>query len=117
MRWSDETVGRGDVCEQAFHSMCSFSIASPGEKEGQQPATPSSSKQTRSGAQRLLRRESNLDQMRLGRLRLRQRDRQHAEIVGCLDLLCIYRGRQSERQIEDALRTLIAIDLLLLLHR
>src|SRR5881409_1813171 len=34
MRWSDETVGRGDVCEQAFHSVCSFSIPSPGEKEG-----------------------------------------------------------------------------------
>src|SRR6267378_8648022 len=34
MRWSDETVGRGDVCEQAFHSVCSFSISSPGEEGG-----------------------------------------------------------------------------------
>src|SRR5439155_27172291 len=86
---------------------------------------PSSSEQIRSGVQRLLRRkfhrlllrDFHLDQMRLGGLRRRQRDRQHAEVVGRLDLLGIDRGRQPERPLEGAIGPLIAMDLLGLLLR
>src|SRR3989442_15895248 len=71
----------------------------------------------RLGLQRLLWRDFHRDQMGLGRLRLWQRDRQHAEVVGRLDLVGIDRGRQPERPLEGAIGPLIAMDLLGLLFR
>src|SRR2546425_883896 len=118
MRWSDETVGRGDVCEQAFHNVCSVSTEPlRARRRGANNPATLLLEQIRSGVQRLLRREFYLDQMRLGRLRLRQRDPQHAQVVGRLDLLGIDRGRQSERPLEGAIGPLIAMDLLGLLLR
>src|SRR5207249_62754 len=79
---------------------------------------PSSLVLVRSGVQqRLRRRDLHLDQVRLGRLRLRQRDRQHAEVAGRLDLVRIDRGRQPERPLEGAVGPLIAMDLVGLLLR
>src|SRR2546430_10921211 len=79
---------------------------------------PPTSVLVRSGVQqRLRRRDLHLDQVRLGRLRLRQRDRQHAEVAGRLDLVRIDRGRQPERPLEGAVGPLIAMDLLGLLLR
>ena len=58
----------------------------------------------RSGLQqRLLRRDLHLNEVGFGRLRLRQRDRQHAEVVGRLDLVGIDRGGQRERPLEGAM--------------
>src|SRR3989440_8787333 len=80
------------------------------------PCRPPPSHSLRSGVQqRLVRRDLHLDQVRLGRLRLRQRDRQHAEVVGRLDLVGIDRGRQPERPFEGAIGPLIAMHLLGLL--
>src|SRR5438477_3997104 len=77
------------------------------------PCRPPPSHSLRSGVQqRLVRRDLDLDQVRLGRLRLRQRDRQHAEVVGRLDLVGIDRGRQPERPFEGAIGPLIAMHLL-----
>src|SRR6266487_7080172 len=82
------------------------------------PCRPPPSYSLRSGVQqRFVRRDLHRDQVRLGRLRLRQRDRQHAEVVGRLDLVRIDRGRQPEGPLEGAIGPLIAMDLLGLLLR
>src|SRR5438309_4730000 len=84
------------VSRHSLPCVCSITMQPPDEKEGDQPAALCL--RVRSGVQRLLRRELHLDQVGLGRLRLRQRDRQHAEVVGRLDLFGIDRGdRKSTR--------------------
>jgi len=113
MRYSDETVNTCDVCQQAFRTLCVLrKHVAPGLERARATNQAALLLRVRSGLQRLLCRHFHLDQMGLGRLRLRQRDRQHAEVIGRLDLVGIDRGRQPESPLEGAIGPLIAMDLL-----
>src|SRR5437667_7628175 len=104
------------VSRPSILRLCSVTMSPPDEKEGDQPGQAALLPR-RLGLQLLLWRDFYRDQMGLGRLRLRQRDRQHAEVVGRLDLVGIDRGRQPEGPLEGAIGPLIARDLLGLLLR
>src|SRR5712692_6912456 len=119
MRYSDETVGTADVCQQAFRTMCVLrKHVAPGLERARATNQAALLLRVRSGLQRLLPwRRSHSAPRGLGRLRLRQRDRQHVEGVGRLDLVGIDRGRQPVPPLEGAIGPLIAMDLLGLLLR
>src|SRR3989442_2537169 len=102
------------VSRPSILRLCSVTMSPPDEKEGDQPGRPPP---RRLGLQRLLWCHLHRDEMGLGRVRLRQRDRQHAEVVGRLDLVGIDRGRQPEGPLEGAKGPLIAMHLLGLLFR
>src|SRR5712691_4430346 len=101
------------VSRPSMLRLCSVTVSPSEERATNQAALLP----LRLGLQRLLWRDFHRDQMGLGRLRLRERDRQHAEVVGRLDLVGIDRGRQPERSLEGAIGPLIAMDLLGLLLR
>src|SRR5439155_18162995 len=95
------------VSRPSMLRLCSVTMSPPDERATNQAALLP----RRLGLQRLLLLDCHRDQIGLGRLGLRERDRQHAEFVGLLDLVGIDQARQPERWLEGAKGPLIAMDL------